>query len=166
MRAPRTGQAGRVKGAVMPLLAAGAALLAFAAAGCGLTDPYVFKADEFNRESPTFNKPLQDGQPVSICYNGFGTTDLELQRLADRECTRFGKRAQQVDNNCQSLPPSGSAGGGLRLCSRRLGDKATVPLGGPGGRHRDCYRLQQTAAQPAEHGRIMHGAAGASGSGR
>ncbi|MFO1154346.1 MAG: hypothetical protein U1E42_11900 [Rhodospirillales bacterium] len=84
--------------------AAVVALWAAAAAGCGLTTPYVFKADEFNRELPTFNKPRADGEPVSICFNGIGTTDYQLQKMADTECAPFGKRAQLVDQNVQRCP--------------------------------------------------------------
>jgi hypothetical protein len=78
--------------------------MTIAATGCGLTDPYIFKADEFNRDSPTFNKPRQDGEPVRICYNGIGTTDFKLQQLADAECARFGKRAQQIDDTVYRCP--------------------------------------------------------------
>ncbi len=85
-------------------LTAAAALLIIPVTGCGLTGPYVFKADEFNRDSPTFNKPRQDGEPVSICYNGIGTTDFELQQIAEAECARFGKRAQFLSETVQRCP--------------------------------------------------------------
>jgi hypothetical protein len=93
----RGGGSGRARVALV-------ALLTIVGAACGLTDPYIFKADEFNRDSPTFNKPRQDGEPVSICYNGIGTTDLELQQIADGECARFGKRAQLVDETLRRCP--------------------------------------------------------------
>lgn len=85
-------------------LAAAVVVLTMAAAGCGMTDPYLFKADEFNRDSPTFNKPRADGEPVSICFNGIGTTDSQLQHMADSECGRFGKRAQRVDETVHRCP--------------------------------------------------------------
>ncbi|MFO1127846.1 MAG: hypothetical protein U1E66_05340 [Rhodospirillales bacterium] len=81
-----------------------AAVLTLALAGCGWTDPYVFKGDEFNRDSPTFNKPRADGEPVSICFNGIGTTDLKLQQMADAECARYGKKAQLVDTTVRRCP--------------------------------------------------------------
>ena len=91
-------------GALTRCRRAAVALTAMVAAGCGLTEPYVYKGDEFNRDSPTFNKPRQDVEPVGICYNGIGTTDFQLQQLADRECARFQKRAQRAEDTIQRCP--------------------------------------------------------------
>ena len=105
MRKVDTAQGDRQQGGpTRRYLTAVVVLLMMAAAGCGLTEPYLFKADEFNRDSPTFNKPRQDWEPVSICYNGIGTTDFQLQQLADSECARFGKRAQRLEDTVHRCP--------------------------------------------------------------
>ncbi len=93
----------------MPLLGAALAVLV---GGCNTADPtgpYVYRWDEFNRELPTFNKPQPEWEPVSICYNGLGTTDLDVQRMAEAECAKFGRAAEPIDNRfgrCPLLAPN------------------------------------------------------------
>ena len=69
-------------------------VLALAGPGCGGTDAFVFKKNEFDRSDPNFNKPPTNRDDVTICYNGVGTSDRHVARMAEEECGRFGKRAQ------------------------------------------------------------------------
>lgn len=84
------------------LLVAAAALLA--ATGCSGPDPYAYKWDEFNRESPLFNKPLAVGQPVYVCYNGMGTTDLDVQKVAETKCAELGRTAVRLREEVSICP--------------------------------------------------------------
>jgi hypothetical protein len=68
-------------------------LVGLVAGGCGSTDAYVLKKNEFNRNDPDFNRPIDDREDVSICYNGIGTSDSDVANLAQEECSRFGKNA-------------------------------------------------------------------------
>lgn len=68
-------------------------LIGLVAGGCGSTDAYVLKKDEFNRNDPDFNRPISDRDEVTICYNGIGTSDGYVAHLAQEECSRFGKNA-------------------------------------------------------------------------
>ena len=60
--------------------------------------PYIFKADEFNRESPEFANELKDRSAVEICYNKLSTTPKIITQIAQDECGRFGKVAYFVLN--------------------------------------------------------------------
>jgi hypothetical protein len=82
------------------------AVVAFAAVGggCGTTDPYVYKYDEFNREAAQFNKPLQEGADVKICYNALGTSDAEVQRIANDRCAEIGRAATKTGIDFGACP--------------------------------------------------------------
>ncbi|QLH40244.1 MAG: hypothetical protein HWD60_16665 [Defluviicoccus sp.] len=83
-------------------------LLVLAAAGCGATDPYIYKFDEFNRGAKDFNVPVTDRDSVTICYNGVGTTDAQIARMAETECEQFGKvalRQLETFGNCPMFTP-------------------------------------------------------------
>jgi hypothetical protein len=67
--------------------------LVLGVAGCGSTDPYVYKKDEFKRTAETFNKEPTDRDEVTICYNGMGTTDKQVEAIAQQECGKFAKQA-------------------------------------------------------------------------
>jgi hypothetical protein len=82
--------------------------LAVAAAGCGATDPHVYKFDEFNRSAKDFNAPVTDREGVTFCYNGVGTTDSQIARMAETECARFGRVArfeEETFGDCPMLTP-------------------------------------------------------------
>jgi hypothetical protein len=82
--------------------------LAIGLAACGAVDPYVYKPDEFNRNSPTFNKQPADRDEATICYNGVGTSDATVAGLAEQECAKFGKTARlegETFGNCPLLTP-------------------------------------------------------------
>ena len=79
-----------------------------ALAGCGATEPYVYKKDEFNRNSKTFNKEPEDRSEVTICYNGVGTSDKRLADMAGQDCAKFGKTARREEETfgvCPLLTP-------------------------------------------------------------
>ncbi|MBT4937859.1 MAG: hypothetical protein HON14_01920 [Rhodospirillaceae bacterium] len=60
---------------------------------CSRQEPYIFKAEEFNRNSNNFAKELEDRTTVEICYNKRHTSPKILSQIATDECRRFGKRA-------------------------------------------------------------------------
>ena len=61
---------------------------------CSNQPAYVFKDDEFNRDSPNFNKEPTDRDSVQICYSNRSTTVDELLQLAEKECAIYGKTAR------------------------------------------------------------------------
>lgn len=75
-----------------------------AASGCGGTDAYVFQKKEFDRNRPDFGKPPTDRSELTICYNGAGTSDGRVARMADEECGRFGKRAEAAGESFGECP--------------------------------------------------------------
>ena len=60
---------------------------------CSRQEPYIYKADEFNRNNVNFAKELKDRTTVEICYNKRHTSPKILLQMATDECRRFGKRA-------------------------------------------------------------------------
>jgi hypothetical protein len=87
-----------------PARAAAAAALLVATAGCGLTDPFIFRGDEFNRESPTFNQPIPDGQPISICYSPLAGRIEAAEAIARTQCARFDKQAALLSTDVARCP--------------------------------------------------------------
>ncbi len=85
-------------------LAATALALGLAGAGCGGTDPYIFQKKEFDRNRPDFGKPVTDRTRFTICYNGARSTDGQVARLAEEECSRFGKRAEPSGDGFGDCP--------------------------------------------------------------
>lgn len=79
-------------------------LIAAVASGCGGTDPFVFRKNEFDRNDANFNKPLADREDVTICYNGMGTSDRQVASLAEEECRRFGKLAEAAGESFGECP--------------------------------------------------------------
>ncbi len=74
-------------------------------AGCaGAAAPYVYKAGEFDRSSPTFGKAPTDITSVTICYNKRGTTPEEIRDMAQTECAQFDKTARFTKQNYQTCP--------------------------------------------------------------
>lgn len=62
--------------------------------GCGWAEPYVYKYGEFNRDSSSFGKELEDRTEVSVCYNRRGATPGQVLELAQAECGKFKKVAR------------------------------------------------------------------------
>ena len=56
--------------------------LAIGPGACGAVDPYLYKADEFDRNSPTFNKQPADRDEATICYNGIVTSEAVVAEMA------------------------------------------------------------------------------------
>jgi len=66
---------------------------------CSNTEPYIYNADEFDRDSPNFGKDITDRAEVVLCYNKSSTTPLILTQMAIDECGRFGKIAKFIENH-------------------------------------------------------------------
>lgn len=71
------------------------------------SQPYAWRSDENNRESPRFGKPLQEGEVVSVCYAS-GTSEADLQKVANARCAEIGRTATAVGSEfgrCPLLTP-------------------------------------------------------------
>jgi hypothetical protein len=82
--------------------------ICIALAGCGATEPYVYKADEFDRDAPTFNQEPSDLTDVTVCYNAMASRPEEVATLADAACGKFAKRAERRSDtfgDCPVLTP-------------------------------------------------------------
>ena len=73
-------------------------LLVLWLSACTGSGPYIFKADEFDRNSRYFSKEPEDRSGVKICYNKWSTTPEIVTQMARDECSRFGKEAHFVAN--------------------------------------------------------------------
>ena len=73
-------------------------------AACSLSEPYVFKKDEFNREAPGFGRKAKDIAEVTICYNKFGTTPEAIRQLAQTACAKFEKNASYSHQDYRECP--------------------------------------------------------------
>ncbi len=83
-----------------------AALLALGA--CSAPAPYVYMANEFNRDLPTFRKEPTEISQVTVCYGSAGTTSADVVALAVQECARYGKQARFLRQDrfvCPILTP-------------------------------------------------------------
>ena len=60
----------------------------FIAAGCTTSNPYIYKHNEFKRESPDFNRIPKDRKSIKICYSEVSTKLSDLQKMAQNECGR------------------------------------------------------------------------------
>tara|TARA_B100000315_G_scaffold92339_1_gene85064 strand:- start:127 stop:618 length:492 start_codon:yes stop_codon:yes gene_type:complete len=67
-------------------------------AACSNFEPYIYNANEFNREHHSFGKEPKDRSTVEICYNKRSTTPQILKQMAADECRRFGRRAHFYEN--------------------------------------------------------------------
>ncbi len=73
-------------------LAVGGAMLALGA--CAQFEPYVYDANEFNREAPGFGREPTDIRKVEVCYNRSAATPEQILDLAQEACGKFGKEAR------------------------------------------------------------------------
>ena len=87
----------------IPLLILITSLL-FLIAGCSGGEPYVYESTEFNRQSETYLKGIQDREQVTICYSKRASRPLDIAKLAMDECARFGKTARFSEQNYASCP--------------------------------------------------------------
>ena len=84
---------------------------ALLASACTGPDAYLFIAEEFNRESPTFAKKAENIDSVTVCYNKSGTKPEIIVKMARTECARFNKKAEfrrQTLNICPLITPVGA----------------------------------------------------------
>jgi hypothetical protein len=75
-------------------------------AGCEATDPYVYKADEFDRDSPKFNEKPVDRTAVVICYSNLISSAEKVSAVAAEECGRVGKQARRSYTSAGDCPMS------------------------------------------------------------
>lgn len=78
------------------------------AAACAAPEAYVFKSDEFKRDSKTFGKEPDNLSSVTICYNKMGTRSEIISKMAVEECGKYGKKAiffEQTLNLCPLFTP-------------------------------------------------------------
>lgn len=69
-------------------------ILASALGGCAATEPYIYKAEEFNRDAPTFRKEPLDLTRVRICFSGLNQSAAQLDAMAEAACAHYGKMAR------------------------------------------------------------------------
>lgn len=76
--------------------------LAVGLAACG--SPYVYKKDEFDRESETFGETPEDRDFVTICYSHWESTPERALEIAEDECGKYGKTARFADQRFYNCP--------------------------------------------------------------
>lgn len=67
-------------------------------------EPYVYKADEFNRNAPTFRKEPADLTQVTICFSGLAASKAEVGALAAAACEKHGKEARNRRDSIGACP--------------------------------------------------------------
>ena len=60
----------------------------------GACQPYIYEADEFNRERANFGKEPKDRTNVEICYFTRNSAPQDILAMAEAECAKFGKTAR------------------------------------------------------------------------
>ena len=80
-----------------------AIVLFFVLSACA-GEPYVYRADEFNRAASTFKVEPKDSSAVIICYSSRNTTPERVRALAEQECARFGKKARISEQRFGECP--------------------------------------------------------------
>ncbi len=86
----------------LPLLAA------LIVAGCGFTEPFEYRADAFDRASPTFNRDPDPLTEVGFCYSGLRTPFEQIEALAEERCQAAGRQARFrgfAYDRCPALTP-------------------------------------------------------------
>lgn len=74
------------------------------AGGCGVTEPFIYKDDEYNRSVAGFGSELKDRNSVEICYNKRSTTPDVVGKMANAECAKFGKTARFQSHDFLECP--------------------------------------------------------------
>ena len=67
-------------------------------------DPYVYEADEFNRNAPTFRKVPADLNQVTVCFSGLAASKAGVEALAAAACEKYGKEARNRRDSIGSCP--------------------------------------------------------------
>lgn len=57
-------------------------------------EPYVYKAEEFNRNAPTFRKEPADLDQVTVCFSGLAASKAKVDSMAEAACEKHGKVAR------------------------------------------------------------------------
>lgn len=71
---------------------------------CSSNAPYIYDANEFDRESAKYGKDIIDRSNVTICYDTSGTTPAIITQMANSECQKFGKTALFSHQSYQTCP--------------------------------------------------------------
>ena len=74
-----------------------------ALAACS-SPPFVYDANEFNREAADFGKPVTDIATVTVCYSSWEATPSQVAKMASQECAKFSKIARFTEQNYSSCP--------------------------------------------------------------
>lgn len=67
-------------------------------------DPYVYKADEFNRNAPTFRKVPADLNQVTVCFSGLAASKAQVEAVAAAACEKYGKAARNRRDSIGACP--------------------------------------------------------------
>ena len=92
-------------------------VVVFIAVGCTSSNPYIYKFNEFNRESTDFNRIPKDRKSIKICYSKLSTKLSDLQKMAQKECGLYGKVARFQEHDflhCPLTTPTGATFSCLR----------------------------------------------------
>ena len=92
-------------------------VVAYIAAGCTTSIPYIYKPNEFNRASADFNRIPKDRKSIKICYNKSSTKLSDLQNMAQKGCGLHGKIARFQEHDflhCPLMTPTGATFNCLR----------------------------------------------------
>ena len=71
-------------------------------------DPYVYTAEEFNRNAPTFRKEPADRDQVTVCFSGLAASKATVDSMAAAACEKYGKVARNRRHSiglCPLLTP-------------------------------------------------------------
>ena len=79
-------------------------VVVFIAAGCTTSNPYIYKHNEFKRESPDFNRIPKDRKSIKICYSELSTKLSDVQKMAQNECGLYGKVARFQEHDFLHCP--------------------------------------------------------------
>jgi hypothetical protein len=85
---------------------------------CGVTDPYVHRPGEFNREAAGFNVEPADISEVSICYQSLVTGLERVAAAAEERCGEFERTAELLGigyGQCPLLKPARARFACIRL---------------------------------------------------
>ncbi len=78
--------------------------LSLALAACGRSEPYVYRPDEFDRESASFGPGPKDISNLTICSAESGPPSQTVLELAAAECAKFSKTAVFGSQDYMSCP--------------------------------------------------------------
>lgn len=81
-----------------------ALVLVLLLSACGVTDPYFYDPNEFDRQSAGFNVEPTDISEVSICYQPLVTERESVVALAEERCRQFDRSAELLKTGYGQCP--------------------------------------------------------------